>query len=138
MNEYLTRKLFEDFPEIYKKGETPQDYFFFGFECGNGWFDLLYDLSSKIKKILEKNEKNKINVTQVKEKFGRLKFYYTLSEVSPIIEIKIESIIDKAENLSYHTCEVCGQPGKNRNINGWYATSCLSHYIERIKEEINE
>ena len=74
MNELLQQKLFEDFPEIYRKGEFPEYPFFFGFECDDGWFDLLYEMSKSIKNTMI--ESDEIIVNQVKEKFGGLRFYY--------------------------------------------------------------
>jgi len=90
MNEILQQKLFNDFPKIYKKGESPRHYFFFGFECGDGWFDLLYTLSENIDDIMI--ESDEISVTQVKEKFGDYDFTIFL-EARKILHLLIKLFI---------------------------------------------
>jgi len=55
--------------------------------------------------------------TQVKEKFGILRFYTTAC-TEPIYKL-----IQEAEHISSITCEVCGKPGTLR-IDGWYKTRC--------------
>lgn len=54
---------------------------------------------------------------QVKEKFGRLRFYMN-SKTKEMSEL-----IMKAEDLSSATCEVCGNPGKERD-GSWIRTLC--------------
>jgi hypothetical protein len=68
-----------------------------------------------------------ITASQVKEKFGGLRFYtngYT-DEVSGMIRM--------AESMSYRTCEVCGSPGRSNNY-GWISTLCDTHRLERGEE----
>jgi hypothetical protein len=68
-----------------------------------------------------------ITASQVKEKFGGLRFYtngYT-DEVSGMIRM--------AESMSYRTCEVCGNPGRSNNY-GWISTLCDTHRLERGEE----
>jgi len=65
-----------------------------------------------------------ITASQVKEKFGGLRFYtngYT-DEVSGMIRM--------AEAMSYRTCEECGSPGRS-NSYGWISTLCDTHRLER-------
>jgi len=57
---------------------------------------------------------------QVKEKYGGLRFYYTGGDD------KISHFIEFAEYMSYHTCEVCGKPGKTYG-GGWVRTLCEEH-----------
>jgi len=68
MNKFYTQKLITDFPDLYSyyyDNSTPLVPIVFGFECGDGWFDIIYSLSKKISK-LDPNCK----ALQVKEKFG--------------------------------------------------------------------
>ena len=65
-----------------------------------------------------------ITASQVKEKFGGLRFYtngYT-DEVGGMIRM--------AESMSYRTCEVCGNSGRSNN-HGWISTLCDTHRLER-------
>jgi len=58
--------------------------------------------------------------SQVKEKFGGLRFY-----VNGATD-KHWNYINFAESMSYHTCEECGAPGK-RYTDGWHQTLCDIH-----------
>lgn len=55
--------------------------------------------------------------SQVKEKFGTLRFYMTSSSD------EMEAIIREAERKSAVTCEECGKKGKLRG-RGWLYTAC--------------
>jgi DNA replicative helicase MCM subunit Mcm2 (Cdc46/Mcm family) len=113
----------------------------FGFECGDGWFDLVWRLCEDLEKleneIIEKmkiedranslllDEDGVIKVTQVKEKLGTLRFYLDSSND------QMEKRIAQAENESEVTCEKCGKPGKMRDDNHWYSVSCDKCYSEK-------
>lgn len=55
--------------------------------------------------------------SQIKEKFGMLRFYMTHQTD------EMSAIIVKAESQSSKTCEECGKPGKLRG-RGWSYTRC--------------
>ena len=94
-----------------------------GFGVDDGWFDIVWDLSSKLEPLIQKFIDENPNVemhpraSQVKEKFGGLRFYMTHTSD------EISDLIGKAEALSYKTCENCGNPGEERS-NGWISTRC--------------
>jgi hypothetical protein len=78
------------------------------------------------------NEATKVPVaSQVKEKFGGLRFYCSNGATD-----KHWSFISFAESMSYVTCEVCGSPGK-RYTDGWHKTLCDIH-AAMDGREINE
>ena len=84
----------------------------FGFECGDGWFDIIWDLSAKLEPL-------GVIASQVKEKYGTLRFYiYNGSD-------EAFDLIDQAELASGRTCEECGEPGKTTDM-GWARTLCSS------------
>jgi hypothetical protein len=56
-------------------------------------------------------------VTQVKEKFGTLRFYSDGND-------RIWRLVRFADALSAVTCELCGEPGKLGQRYGWYSTRC--------------
>jgi hypothetical protein len=58
--------------------------------------------------------------TQVKEKYGTLRFYFDGGDDY------IDGIIAMAESMSARTCEVCGAPGTS-NGGGWIRTLCEEH-----------
>ena len=102
MNRELEDKLKADFPKIFvhlRDGESREPIRFFGFECGDGWYDLIHNLCDSITEV---GFPEGFMAMQVKEKFGSLRFYCCNS--TP----EINALIDKAEEASYHICESCG------------------------------
>lgn len=69
-------------------------------------------------------------VSQVKEKFGGLRFYVNVATEEHY------NYITFAESLSYKTCEVCGAPGK-REGQGWISTRCKEHSEGDSDEELD-
>jgi hypothetical protein len=66
--------------------------------------------------------------SQVKEKFGGLRFY-----VNGATD-KHWNYISVAESMSYRTCEECGNPGKTYT-DGWHRTLCDIHAAMDGREE---
>lgn len=93
------------------------------FEHGDGWFQLLKDLSEEINEALKKVD-GKMHVYQVKEKFGTLRFYGDF----PTDEI--DEIVYKYEKMSYNICELCGEPSILR-YGGWILNRCDKCFKER-------
>ena len=102
------------------------------FECGDGWFKILYDLSKKIQKLIdEKKLSSDFRVIQIKEKFNFLRYYTNFSTD------ELDNLINIAEEQSMITCEQCGKKGKIRDIGGhWYMTLC-NFCFDKIKKERN-
>jgi hypothetical protein len=71
----------------------------FGVECGKGW-EKLYGPLFQLCKLLD------INVAQVKEKFGGLRFY--VGDVPEEYYDMVYAFISAIEADSYHVCEECG------------------------------
>jgi len=61
-----------------------------------------------------------VTATQVKEKFGSLRFYYSGGDEY------IEGLVRMAEAMSYVMCEECGAPG-TQTKSGWIRTLCEEH-----------
>lgn len=125
MNKKLTEKLWNKYPLLYKDKDASIQHSLipFGFECGDGWYQIIDDLSAKLEKEIEKyihtypDDSYPPRAVQVKEKFGTLRFYMG-GYVEPMDEL-----IDEAERLSEVTCEVCGKPGTLRG-KSWVQTLC--------------
>jgi hypothetical protein len=152
MKTELQEKLFNDFPQLYRDRFKPdtQSRMCDGFYCcGDGWFDLIYKLSSKIDEFCKKHNltgNNYICAWQVKQKYGSLRFYtgnyygnnYTdLVERSKEQNEELHKLIRDAENESSITCEVCGKSGKAYNSRGWISVSCEDH-ISKESFEIKD
>lgn len=116
MNQQNTQKLFNDFSFFYPERPATEALMCFGFECGDGWYDLIYRLCEDIKAV---NPPETFSVFQVKEKFGGLRFY-----VDGATD-EIYNLINKAESDSYRICEQCGaEAGGPKKIKGWVRTLC--------------
>lgn len=118
MKKELEDKLFEKYPKLYEGRNLGMRHnlMCFGFECGDGWYTIIDELSSKITK-----EDPSAMAVQVKEKFGGLRFYmgaYT---------DKVYDYTGEAEKLSYKTCEKCGSTENvAQTKGGWIKTLCVS------------
>jgi len=118
VNAKNTAYLIGRYPILYQGHEWPltQNLMAFGFECGDGWFKIIDQLSADITLLDEKNGTTTIAV-QVKEKFGALRFYVEFGSDA------VYDLIDAAEEESLKTCEMCGEPGELRGV-GWVSTMC--------------
>jgi len=117
MSPELEQKLVEKYPKLFSSQQ------FWGVECGDGWYDLLDYLCGAIKE--HTYDSDELTVDQVKEKFGRLRFY--LSREDDVLH----GMVSMAEYMSGHTCEMCGVRGKTRG-GSWMVTLCDAHDQERI------
>jgi hypothetical protein len=113
-----------------------------GFYCDKGWFNLIENLCEDINNELNKPKNNNlhIEVSQIKEKFGGLRFYYDCIDIEyndyKDILNKIDQLISKSENFSFQICEQCGKSGKLINFNGWLKT-CCSLCEENIRKNLS-
>jgi hypothetical protein len=185
MKKELDEALVAKYPKIFKYRHAPMTHtaMCWGFDCGDGWYNIVDVLCSNIQhhvdhkrkdraktlrfnralkralagdvrplqmhfsfgehaeptkfgieyadKAIESGEFKKvpprmpyITASQVKEKFGGLRFY------TNGFTDTIDGMIRMAESMSYRTCEVCGSPGRSNN-HGWISTLCDTHRLER-------
>lgn len=91
------------------------------FECDDGWGPLISELEVKLK-ILSPGYRP----SQVKEKFGGLRYYAWPAEGDEETSEAFFALIRDAEARSYEICECCGRPGQllARGGRGWYKTLC--------------
>ena len=97
-----------------------------GLDVGDGWQSLLEELCVGLEEhlktlphqmLLNDDGTRMRIVAQVKEKYGGLRFY------TSITDDVMDRLIEKAERKSTVTCEVCGKPGTPRRIS-WVETLC--------------
>jgi hypothetical protein len=103
-----------------------------GFEHDDGWFDILWRLCVDLEPLVaefEATSGQKFEVLQVKEKFGGLRFYVNCRK-----EEAIRQRIGAAARESFHTCEICGQPGTLRE-DRWIKTLCDLHNSAQGEKE---
>jgi len=133
MRKELDEALCAKYPDIFKDrhGDMRETAMCWGFP-GDGWYNIIDSLCATIKNReynlkLNKKEFLPVVATQVKEKYGGLRFYYTGGDDY------IDGAVAFAEYMSEVTCEVCGKPGKQRGHN-WMYTACDEHIREEDKE----
>jgi hypothetical protein len=119
-----------------------------GFAVSAGWWPILEKLCDNIQshidsknnlrsRLLANNEYDhtipdqvsQVEVHQIKEKFGGLRFYYSGGDA------EISGMVRMAESWAEIACEQCGAIGQRRS-GGWIRTLCDTHeaeYQERKK-----
>lgn len=126
MDQKLVKSLLEKyplfFPNIY--GDYTKTSLAFGLECGNGWFSIMEELCEKIASLGDIG----FEFTQIKEKWGLLRVYYTFRTEIECCWDKIDELIDAAETKSGHICEHCGSKDDvtHKARGGWISTLCNS------------
>jgi len=108
------QEFYGNFPNMFNHQNPPVRGGFWGFECGEGWKNLLWDLCMDLLPYVDTDFK----VLQVKEKFGTLRFYAHGGTQ------QARDLIDKAEVESATTCEVCGSKTGQLRGGGWMRTLC--------------
>lgn len=71
-----------------------------------------------------------IQVDQVKEKFGGLRFYYSGGDD------EISGMVGLAESLSYNICETCGNTKNIGRTKGWITTMCQECYDKHPRKDL--
>jgi len=145
MRDQLDQQLCEKYPLIFadRHKNMMETAMCWGFECGDGWYQILDSLCGQIQHHIdwtlknhrfaaEWNEKNpdkarelpeicpQVVAEQVKEKFGGLRFYYRGGDDV------VDGMVRMAESWAANTCEECGSIGKTR-YGGWHRTLCDHH-----------
>jgi len=96
---------------------------------GKGWWNL-------VKECYQLCVENEVDIHQIKEKFGGLRFY-----TGPTRNRKFFDQIEEICERSYTICENCGQPGEPDTNRGWIKTLCpnctkvemeFSHELEHL------
>jgi len=154
MKPELDAQLCERYPKmmVNRNKSMMETTMYWGFECGDGWFDILDQLMGNIQHHIDWKERQRevairfnskaasgemrevpkeisqVTVDQVKEKFGTLRFYYTGGDDY------IDGLVSMAESMSGVTCETCGNPGKSTG-GGWIKTVCEAHSGRKNNDE---
>jgi hypothetical protein len=131
MDKKLDEMLVKNFPNLYRDRykNMRETAMCWGFP-NSGWFPLIWDLSEKLEAEILKLPENKREhccASQVKEKFGGLRFYMTTETE------KMDRDISEAVGKSFKTCEVCGLRGRERD-GGWILTLCDKHANDKNAE----
>lgn len=112
MRKELDELLCKRYPLIFadRKRSMQETSMYWGFSCGDGWFDLIDALCERLQSWTDHNGAPQVVASQVKEKYGELCFY-----TSGATSEKQDGMILMAEAMSERICEQCGRPGKKTN-----------------------
>ena len=121
---------FQEYDAFVKHLETTYPQMFAGqyggIECAAGWWPIIASLCASIQHHIDwKNQQSQpvpqVTVTQIKEKFGGLRFYYDGGDEY------ISGLVTMAAGWASHACEECGSQGVLRH-GGWLKTLCNTHH----------
>ena len=140
MKEELEKELFDKYPKIFRQKDLPMQVtaMCWGIDVGDGWYDLIDSMCHQIQHhidwrngcgVFEGRESEnlpdiQVETTQVKEKFGGLRFYYNGGDDF------VEGIVRLGEAMSYKICEICGNKGEVSKER-WVTTRCKAHEGKR-------
>lgn len=123
MNKLLDEQLTEDFPNLFADRHASMQVtcMCWGFP-GDGWYGIIREAAEKLEPLIVAYKKKYPGkdfprASQVKEKFGTMRFYMTMETD------EMSKITEEAELKSLFTCEDCGKKGKLRK-EGWWRTLC--------------
>jgi len=104
MDSQQTEQLYERFPELYRERTAPlkSSGMAWGFQCGNGWYKIIYEMSQKISKLSVGGEFGPAITHVSKHEDGTL--YVEARNLTP----PIQDVITTAREASRLTCEECG------------------------------
>ena len=152
MRQELDHELCEKYPKIFRDRHAPmtQTAMCWGFDCGDGWYNIINALCFQIQSYIDwKNSQRQLLLTsnpydrpipdevpqvvatQVKEKFGTLRFYWGGHGGHPITINIMDDIVYAAEIKSAYICEECGKYGELRTGGWWIKTLCGTHAEEQ-------
>lgn len=141
MREELQKKLYQKYPKMFGQKDLPasETNMCWGIDTDDGWFNIIDTLCGSIQHHIDWqncegrfesmkkhrqpeadgtwNKVHQVEASQIKEKFGGLRFYYTGGDEH------ISGLVSFAETISLRTCEMCGSPGRQTK-KGWVRTLC--------------
>ncbi len=109
------------YPRLFPKGPLP-----WGFELSDGWSQIIAMLCARLDTILQGAPGASIEVRQVKEKFGGLRFYYELHGANDETAAAVREAVDLAAATCAHVCEQCGRRSTVEDSGGWLSTLCAA------------
>lgn len=111
--------IFKKYPKLFRQKDLSktETCMCWGITVGAGWLPIIDVLCGMIQLYCDVHPEVQIEATQVKEKYGSLRFYF-----EPYNK-RIEHWVEMAEALSARTCEECGSM-KSAKINDSGYLSC--------------
>lgn len=156
MKKQYDEYLCSNYPKLYKDrhGDMTKTCMVWGFDTGDGWFNILNGLSMMIQAHINSRTRERWRIRKGKRKYAlmsmteQVKNAYLNQDMPPrvtqviVAQVKekfgglrfyydggdeaIREYVSMAEAMSYITCEECGAPG-SRSDGGWIKVVCYEH-----------
>ena len=111
----FTEEMHKKYPEILQTC--------FDISPPSGWEDIVDQLLKELTLVSKK-----IEVFQIKEKFGGLRVYLrNPSNFTSEQGMDVYSLVCAAEKRCSTSCAICGKEGTHQNNKGWWAVLCDEH-----------
>jgi hypothetical protein len=161
MSPELDAKLCQKYPLLFRnrRGDPTETLMCFGFECHDGWYDLIDvlcgNIQSHINSVTDSRKWTLEHNRKIKEDPTYLGLngqpYEPRTVPCPIEQVVVQQVKEKfgtlrfyyyggddriqgmvslAESMSGVICEECGNRGEIRE-GGWYRTLCDQHHVKR-------
>jgi len=103
MDSHKTNELYKKFPHLYRERTAPLESsgMGWGFQCENGWYKIIYEMSKKIDKISTQGEHAPAISLVSRHEDGTL--HVAVSNITP----SVADIVMSAAEQSRLTCEFC-------------------------------
>jgi len=140
MKKELQSKLYEKFPKIFAQRTKPmtETCMCWGIDTDDGWYNLIYMLCDLLQWDIEHNNYPSIEASQVKEKYGGLRFYTTgvyKEERRSTFKARIKGrIYNFLRNMMLKFCKELYRADQNSNIQEGMIRFA-SHLSENICEK---
>lgn len=122
MDGKLEQRLFNKYPKIFQQRKLPmsETCMCWGIDTPDSWYTLLDALCSGIQERVDSGKCGQVEATQVKEKFGGLRFYHNGCDEA------VYALIEMAYLLSISTCAECGMVSEDVSCSssGWVTYLC--------------
>jgi len=131
----------EKHPDIFRERGLPPSStcMCWGLEIGEGWFGHVDAVCTLLDEFARRTGVHVV-AHQVKQKFGELRFYYSIDFPEGMDDVqrnylsnRVEGMIEFMETLCAFTCERCGDIGTTRGSVGWINCFCKSCREKRQK-----
>ena len=123
MDVALQERLYTRYPLIFQEHTLPESEtaMCWGIATGDGWYGLIDALCIQLQRVTDQDGAPQIIASQVKDKFGSLRFYTREADG------RQTAMIELARELSQRICDVCGAPGATVSTRRLTATRCKVH-----------
>ena len=103
MDSHKTNELYEKFPHLYRERTAPLESseMGWGFQCEDGWYKIIYEMSKKIDKISTESEHSPAISLVSRHEDGTL--HVAVRNITP----PVADIVMNAREQSRLTCEYC-------------------------------